>query len=230
LSDAVLGDIARVEPFAVDGLEDLPPLLTHRAALGLWRLTVAATLTRAEQRILLGADGGDTAIVLREEDVAWHAPWRFEVAQHLARRLLTGAKKDENLQMLTAQEDAFRVLLFDFERTDDFDHPLLRGLTRPFNDLGGRGGAAVWRAERSLAMTDIAGWLTSPNRPSSFVVTPPGWRLRLPSGWSGIHLPYGVSVPPERRADLAERFQLPFPQVDWITDVIARYNLTPLPK
>jgi quercetin dioxygenase-like cupin family protein len=34
---------------------------------------------------------------------------------------------------------------------------------------------------------------------------------------------------PQRRADLAERFQLPFPEVDWMADVIARYDLTPLP-
>ena len=30
-------------------------------------------------------------------------------------------------------------------------------------------------------------------------------------------------------AKLANRYQLPFAEPDWLADVIARYNLTPLP-
>jgi hypothetical protein len=30
-------------------------------------------------------------------------------------------------------------------------------------------------------------------------------------------------------AKLAERYQLPFAEPDWLPDVIARYNLTPMP-
>jgi hypothetical protein len=37
--------------------------------------------------------------------------------------------------------------------------------------------------------------------------------------------------PPSREdiGHLAERYQLPFAQPDWLSDVIARYNLTPPP-
>ncbi len=34
----------------------------------------------------------------------------------------------------------------------------------------------------------------------------------------------------EAVAELAERYQLPFAQPDWLPDVIARYNLTPPPR
>jgi hypothetical protein len=56
-------------PYVDDGLERLQALLRHREALGLWRLVVAATLTRAEQRALLKASLGRAAEVLREEDL-----------------------------------------------------------------------------------------------------------------------------------------------------------------
>ncbi len=134
LTDAVVTAIARVEPFVDDGLDGLPPLLTQRAAHGLWQLTVAATLRRAEQRVLHDPRD-ETASVLREGDAAWHAPWRFAVALHLARELLTGPHAEANLAMVTEQTAAeFGLLRSDLELTTDFDHPLLQGAPAPRSD------------------------------------------------------------------------------------------------
>jgi len=57
LTDAVTTAIARDEPFDDDFLTGLLPLLRHGAALGLWRLTTAATSTRPERRLRLAALG-----------------------------------------------------------------------------------------------------------------------------------------------------------------------------
>ena len=204
LTDAVVTAIARVKPFVDEGLEGLPPLLTQRQALGLWRLTVAATLTRAEQRVLYGPEvDGELSIVLREEDVAWHSPWRFQVALHLARQLLTGASEKAGLEMITAQTSEFQTLVWDLERTDDFDdHSLLRGLADPEHDVQGRGGTAVWRARRTTAMTSVGEWITTPGGPRTCHVVTPGWKLTMPPNWRGYHLRFPAEVPPTRMADL----------------------------
>lgn len=106
LTDAVTTAIARESPYVDEGLEGLPPLLTHREAKGLWRLKVAATLSLAEQRAIFGPGDDRAAVVLREEDVAWHAPWRFDVALQLARQLLRGPDAESNRTMLRELERA----------------------------------------------------------------------------------------------------------------------------
>ena len=199
LTDAVVTAIARVKPFVDHGLEGLPPLLTHREAVGLWRLTIAATLTRAEQRVLFGSQGDPTADVLREEDVAWHDPWRFGVALHLARQLLTGPDAEANLRMLWDQTKEFESLRSDLELSDDLDHRYLEGMSWPANDLQGRGGAAVWRAQRKLAVERIAYWLSSGSGP--IPVEPPGWTLVVPAGWRGYRFGYR-DLPPLRQSEL----------------------------
>ncbi|MCZ2850195.1 hypothetical protein [Modestobacter sp. VKM Ac-2978] len=184
LTDAVVTAIARARPFVDEGLEGLPPLLRQRETQGLWRLTVAATLTLAEQQVVLSRPTDPTTAVLRGQDVAWHDPWRFAVALHLARRLLIGPQSAASRHMLWEQGDEFELLRFDFERTEDFDHPLLRGLSWPHRDLQGRGGAAVWRAERSLALERFATWMTGPTGTST-TVDPPEWEVTVPEGWHG---------------------------------------------
>ena len=202
LTDAVTTAIARAMPYVDDGLESLPPLLRHREALGLWRLVVGATLTRAEQRALLTASPGPAAAVLREEDVAWHDPWRFTVARHLAVGLLAGGKEADGRRMLWDQGEEFDRLRHDLERSD-LDHPLLEGLTWPANDLQGRGGAAVWRAERVLSLEHLARWITAGDGAGTAVVDPPGWTLQAPSEWLGWRFRHGDRLPTQQQADLA---------------------------
>jgi hypothetical protein len=189
-------------PYVDEGLEGLPPLLHHREALGLWRLVVAATLTRAEQRVLLTASPGPAAEVLREEDVAWHDPWRFSVARHLAVGLLAGEKATAGRRMLWDQGEEFDRLRYDLERSDELDHPLLAGLAWPANDLQGRGGAAVWRAERVLQLERLAEWMTADGEARETVVDPPGWTLQAPSKWFGWRFRYPDPLPEPQHSDL----------------------------
>lgn len=199
LTDAITTAIARARPYVDDGLEGLPPLLHHREALGLWRLTVAATLTRAEQQELLVRDTGSAAEVLRDEDVAWHDPRRFAVARHLAVALLHSDCATAGRRMLWAQDEEFVLLRHDLERTDD--HPLLHGLHAVGPDLQGRGGAAVWRANRKLALEGLARALVAGGS-REMLVDPPGWVLRVPMQWQGYPYRHGDSLPARQQADL----------------------------
>jgi hypothetical protein len=201
LTDAVTTALALAHPFDEVGLEDLPPILTYRQALALWRLTVAATATRAEQHALYAK--GVTADILRQEDVAWHHPWRFEVAHHLARLLLAASDREENLAMLHRQGADFEAQLYDLERTDDFsDHSWLHDAPARPQDMQGRGGAAVWRADRKLAVEDISRWLHSAPRPTPLSVDRPGWDLAVPRNWVGVPHRVGDRVPQGQLADV----------------------------
>ena len=199
LTDAVLSAIAMERPFVDDGLNDLPALVTRREALGLWRLTVAATLTRAEQRALLSRDD-DISFILREEGVAWHSPWRSSVALHLARQLLVGSTGERDL--LHDQTEAFNTLRYDLELSVDFDHPLLAGLVGSPQDPQGRGGTAVWRAERQVALTDFERWFVGVEGRGTFLMQPPGWELTPPPAWHCLALPYGAPVPAQEQRAL----------------------------
>lgn len=121
LTDAFTTALASDTPYTDEGLEGLPPLLTHRQALGLWRLTVAATLTPAEQRAVFSKEKPRVIDALRDEDVAWHSPWRFEVAQHIAKNLLRGPKAGAGLQLLDKQTAAFDLIRHDLERRTDME-------------------------------------------------------------------------------------------------------------
>lgn len=55
LTDAVTTAVAVAEPCTDDFLNGLLPVLRHRAALGLWRLTTAATSTKPEKELLIKA-------------------------------------------------------------------------------------------------------------------------------------------------------------------------------
>lgn len=202
LTDAVVTAISRVQPFLDDGLHDLPVHLRHREAWGLWRLTVAATLTPAElQELLVHPDDDPVNVVLREEDVAWHHPWRFQVALHLTRRLLTGGDAETNRRMLWDQTGAFRLLQSDFENHTDFDHRFLTGLRWPDAALSGRGGAVVWRAKRKVALDGLAQWMATPgSRPVT--VDPPGWDLTMPAGWRAHVFRADLPLPTRVRDDL----------------------------
>ncbi|WP_162802234.1 hypothetical protein [Ornithinimicrobium murale] len=210
LAEALTTAIACDKPFDVPGLEDIPPIWTQRAAVSLWHLTVAATLTVPEQLAVLGnlealdADAEnptELTQILRDGHFAWHHPWRFEVALHLARNLLTGPKRVQNWRSLKNRDDEFEVLRFDFERTDDLDHTLLRGAPKhAISNVTGRGGALVWRARRSLALQAIRNWIVSkPTTP--LTVSPPYVKIVHPKAWTSVRVPADDHLPAQVIAD-----------------------------
>ncbi|QTE30323.1 hypothetical protein [Pengzhenrongella sicca] len=205
LTDALAVAIAAAHPYTDCGLHGLPQLITHSAAIGLWRLAVAATLTNAEARVLLITPASDLATVLNDGDVAWHAAWRFEVALHLARKLLVGPQQSANLLMITQQHEDFETQRHEIARTEWADSPLLRDcIARPRFDHEGQGGAAVWRAERKLTETKIAQWLVNSSSRISLETPQPGWKLVRPHGWTAVPFVYGQGMTSKQRADVDE--------------------------
>jgi hypothetical protein len=197
LTDAVVTAIALVEPVVLDGLERLPQLLPHRTALGLWRLVVAATLTQAERRAIWGADSSSLFPVLGEEEVAWHHPWRYAVAHVLPQNICGQPADDvaEVLAMVHDQTEAFRDLLYWVRRRDESTYWLCHNVPPPMNNVMGRGGSAVWRARRKLALEGVAIWLASTRFKRRTIAAPPGWKLTLPDGWRVRSFAFGEAVP-----------------------------------
>jgi hypothetical protein len=185
LTDIVMTAIELAERIRLPGLDGLPHMLPQRTALGLWRLAVAATLTPAERRAIWGSEVADLAPVLTEEDVAWHHPWRFEVAELLLRRIYDQPDADvaENVDMLHDQTEAFVDLLAAVRRADFSTAWLTDGLPYSRSNVDGRGGAAVWRAQRKLSLEALGGWATGPRARGEVNVVPPDWNLKLPLNW-----------------------------------------------
>jgi hypothetical protein len=203
LTDALTVAISSARSFTDDGLEGLPALVTHGAALGLWRLTVAATLSAAERRVLLTAPDSELATILTDEDVCWHAPWRFEVALHIARKLLLGTGASANLQMLSEQRGDFAAALHDYARTDWQDSPVLHDCPAVARQtFEGRGGAAVWRAQRKLTMTRLAQWAVHRGVRGHFETLQPAWLLRAAPGWRAVPVAHNQPLTPAQRADV----------------------------
>ncbi|MEU6935639.1 hypothetical protein ABZ943_02810 [Streptomyces rubiginosohelvolus] len=204
LTDAVMTAIAYAEPFTDEALDGLFPLLRHRAAHNLWRLASVALCTRPEFNLLHAAeklrDGMegesvqgldreqqrrllDTVVAL-ENEVAWHSPARFITAANIAREHLTGPRGKENERMLYEGggdfDDLYRDTLHAREETRQ---KLLHGTVE--YDWTGRGGTAVWRAERQVTLQDFAEWLVNPGtEPAQILATPPGWVLLRPDAWT----------------------------------------------
>lgn len=215
LTDAVMTAIAVQEPFADEFLEGLLPLLRHGAAIGLWQLVVAATSTTPEnvirdaarealsaeesvarRRLLLVAEALD-------EEVAWHSPGRFQVAANLARDMLSGANARANEQMLYEQRAKWDAIRQKLRHDVTVRARYLQGAI--FFDWSGRGGSAVWRAERRVEVQDFEEWLINCTGLDSVEreIRPPGWRARVPGNWhayvqqpspSGTAEPYATWV------------------------------------
>jgi hypothetical protein len=229
LADAFLTSLAGVTEFSDDVLDDLPPLLTYRQAIGLFRLTIAASSTNAERRIYRRADrdldqvhssargaslldpGTEHAIaiatVLRHEDVAWHGPWRRAVTRHLARKWLTGAEAGPMLADIDAQDAvAFGSQIRLLEQDNDHLRDELDGLRRWYGDSEGRGGTAIWRAERRLETHRMLRWLAesaSIGAERSFEASEPGWTLTLPDSWRAATVRHGDADRMRPHAELA---------------------------
>lgn len=185
------------------GLEGLPQTLSCRAALGLWRLAVAATLTGAETQALWSAGDPDLALVLNEEEIAWHHPWRFEVAHHILSIFMAEDDAEEWMGMIEAQTDQFRTLVGHLQQR----HPdaawlqdNIFNLASHRSSVEGRGGTAVWRAERALEMTRIENWLANSAAPPQLKIATPGWNLRWPDEWTRACFAHHQPVPPDLAA------------------------------
>ncbi|MEU0169023.1 hypothetical protein ABZ214_26830 [Streptomyces iakyrus] len=221
LTDAVMTAIAVAEPFTDDFLDGLLPLLHHRAARNLWRLATAGLCTGPERALLeaavavrettAGTPAGDSdtkhllaVATALEENVAWHSPARFQVAANLARELLTGPQADANERLLHKDGEDWNDLYLDTLYADeDRRAHLQRGLLS--YDWSGRGGSAVWRAERQVSLDNLGDWLTGRIQTDTdqYVVRPPGWVLSRPPGWHAL-----IPDPPHTG-------QLPQPYATW---------------
>jgi hypothetical protein len=67
-------------------------------------------------------------------------------------------------------------------------------------NIEGRGGAAVWRAERVLSIAEIPPWLVTSGRSietesRTHLVSHPGWRLVSPTSWDPLFLPSTRPLP-----------------------------------
>lgn len=206
LTDAMVTAIAVAEPFTDEFLDGLLPLLRHRAARNLWKLAAAALCTGPETELLdaaarvreatawtsetiLDEDGQRLLAVVTalEEDVAWHSPARFQVATNVARDLLTGPQADANERMLQEEGEAWNELHQDTLHADEGRRAYLQRGTTSY-DWSGRGGTAVWRAERQVSLHGFEDWLTgrAQTDTAEYVVRPPGWVLSRPPGWHAV--------------------------------------------
>ncbi|EFK97945.1 conserved hypothetical protein [Streptomyces sp. SPB78] len=208
LTDAVMTAIASAQRFTDEFLDELLPLLHHRAARNLWKLAAAALCTGPEREKLNAAAQVREAtawtseavldtdaqhlldvVTALEEDVAWHSPARFQVAANLARDLLTGSQATDNEQLLQEEDTAWDLLYQDTLHADAERLAYLRRGTTEY-DWSGRGGTAVWRAERQVGLHNFEDWLTGRTQPHTFEcrVCPPGWVLTRPPGWHALAL------------------------------------------
>lgn len=209
LTDAVMTAIAVQEPFADVFLEGLLPLLRHDAALGLWHLAVATTSTVPENAIrdaareALGTaeSAGRRRLLLvaeaLDEEVAWHAPARFQVAANIARDLLSGPDAIANERLLYEQRAEWDTMRDRLRSDPQTRASYLQGALS--SDWSGRGGAAAWRAERRVEAQDFEEWLVrSPGLdPVEREVRPPGWRVRIPGAWRARAWPAAATGMPE---------------------------------
>lgn len=191
LTDAVVTAIRLEETFVDFKLEDLPPLLEHRQADGLWRLVVAATLTHSER--VARHDGSEQLrYLLTEGQVMWHSPRRTQMALHVARRLFTGSEASANLVWVGEQRKEFDNWVDNLQDTRVIrgGHEFTEGALEPLENAEGRAATAVWRAERLMALDDLARVLTDPSsKMQELIVLPPGWVLCSPAGWRAVHFP-----------------------------------------
>lgn len=208
LTDAVTTAIAVTEPFTDNFLTGLLSLLRHGTALGLWRLTAAATSTGPEKAWLVKAEGvrvdhhlSNAPLnpaeehILRvaealEQDDAWHASNRFRRATALARSYLTGPTAQEWEQTLYEQDETFNEVYQDRLQNDDdaADRRWRRRHGITSYDFTGRGGTAVWRAQRRVDLQYFEEWLVERTKgdPAAVVMeepASPGWLLRTPPTW-----------------------------------------------
>ncbi|WP_458682458.1 hypothetical protein [Prescottella equi] len=133
---------------------------------------------------------------LNDGEAVWHHDHRYHLVQYLAFHILSTTSKSDPARWEQALYDQagedWLTLVYD---------PVVRnpkpraikarvGRASPTSvgvSFEGRGGGAVWRAERIVALSKITDWLgqsASSGGTRSLRVDPPGWRLVLPDGWN----------------------------------------------
>lgn len=197
LTDALLTALALEQPFIDVGLEGLPDLLEWREADGLWRLTVAATLT-ASERTARSEGHPDLRAMLEDLEVVWHSQWRAQVARHLAQHLFTGPDAEENRRWVGEQRNEFvtEVTNLSDPRVVFGGHEYTDGAPEGPSSAEGRAATAIWRCKRLIAQEAFARWLTrEPPAGAEETITPPNWTLRQPTGWFSRRLPTQELIP-----------------------------------
>lgn len=196
LTDALLTALAREQRFTEEGLGGLPDVLQWREADGLWRLTVAATLTQTE-RVIRSHGATDLVAMLEDAEVVWHSSWRAEVALHLAVHLFTGPTTEENRRWVGEQRAMFHTEMESLSdpRVIFGGHEFTDGAPTKRSSAEGRAATAVWRGQRRLALDALAGWFVA-GPTASATVEPPGWTLTQPNGWRARRMSSSRPLPP----------------------------------
>ncbi|UUE28573.1 hypothetical protein LRQ08_32095 (plasmid) [Rhodococcus qingshengii] len=157
---------------------------------------------------------------LNDGEAVWHHTHRYQLVQYLASRLLSTASrhnpKHTEQALYDQHGDHWNTLLADAVTLGPSPRGMKSrvGTTRPTTtgiNFEGRGGGAVWRAQRSLGLFNIISWISrSASADSARVlhVNPPGWQLVLPDGWKPSFFPGNLSD--EWAAHVAERRVLCF--------------------
>ncbi|MGH4023380.1 MAG: hypothetical protein ACRDRV_02215 [Pseudonocardiaceae bacterium] len=241
LTDAVMTAIAVQEKFTDEFLAGLMPLLWHSTAIGLWQWAVAATSTAPENAIRDAAErlrspiGAPTIPLSAEEflaqkrlllvaealdEEAWHSPFRFTVAANIARDKLSGVKAQTNARILYEQGSEWDEIRQNMRHCTNKAW-LWEGTSVSY-DWSGRGGAAVWRAQRRVELQDFEDWLSYRPREGSPIerhLRPPGWLVRTPDNWCTQVLPPHTEIPEPFATWVATGRLLAFPaqerQVLW---------------
>jgi hypothetical protein len=216
-TDAVLAAIALAQPLDDPQLGEYQ-LLTRWQAEGLWRLVIACTRTPYERRVAKLAayaaderskavrDGApDTGEPTTAESVAsglawsvaWHGRERFTMAGIIVRERLTGPEAAGFLRMLDERarhdEEWWLDRVAEYQKAYQH-HPIVRKL----HEMPVKGATAVWRAERSVRSGDMVRWLMETVRasaPTTYVMRPPGWVLRVPGDWTPTLFDAADAVP-----------------------------------
>lgn len=136
---------------------------------------------------------------LDDGEAVWHHDHRFQLVQFLASRFLSTRRDPERWEQALYDQagDDWQDL-----RAAAIDlGPRPRGMRRREGrprsgaigiSFEGRGGGAVWRAQRILALPTIVDWLSTSARSGSdrtLDIHPPGWQLALPEGWNPSFIP-----------------------------------------
>ena len=202
LSGAVTIAIALAEPFQEPQLVGLPILVEHRLGDGLWRLTVAASLTGEERRALT-MDPAPLPQMLVDDEVMWHSPERSALARQIATNLLAGPGAADHLAILSAQQEDFQEWIQELTdpRVIYGGHTISDGAAPLGGNKEGRASTAIWRARRILALEELAAWLAGDNPAPTLELDPPSWTLTMPPGWHTVRFPRNSPAPAALHAE-----------------------------
>ncbi|WP_064444692.1 ribbon-helix-helix domain-containing protein [Rhodococcus sp. YH3-3] len=157
---------------------------------------------------------------LNDGEAVWHHAHRYQFVQYLASRLLSTASrhnpKHTEQALYDQHGDHWNTLLATAVTLGSSPRGMKSRIrttspTTADQNFEGRGGGAVWRAQRVLVPFNIVNWLSqsvSQNTARVLHVNPPGWQLVLPDGWKPSFFP--GHLPDEWAEHVAKRRVLCF--------------------